>query len=95
MHVAINVKSPNNISEWQMGFNSAFKGLMCTVLLPPGVNPIAVKYIISYIISYRISYHIMSQSDGSVEVGFCITYYSSTGTTYGKGTFVGDSKNQA
>ena len=28
MHVPINVKSPNNISEWQMGFNSAFKGLM-------------------------------------------------------------------
>ena len=27
MHVPINVKSPNNISEWQMGFNSAFKGL--------------------------------------------------------------------
>jgi hypothetical protein len=34
---------------------------MCTVLLPPGVNPIAVKYIISYIISYHIiSYHIDS-----------------------------------
>jgi len=28
MHVPINVKSPNNISEWQMGFNSAFKGLI-------------------------------------------------------------------
>jgi len=27
MHVPINVKSPNNISERQMGFNSAFKGL--------------------------------------------------------------------
>ena len=27
MHVPINVKSTNNISEWQMGFNSAFKGL--------------------------------------------------------------------
>jgi len=27
MHVPINVKPPNNISEWQMGFNSAFKGL--------------------------------------------------------------------
>jgi hypothetical protein len=27
MHGAINVKSPNNTSEWQMGFNSAFKGL--------------------------------------------------------------------
>jgi hypothetical protein len=28
MHVLINVKFPNNISKWQMGFNSAFKGLM-------------------------------------------------------------------
>jgi hypothetical protein len=27
MHVLIKVKSPNNISRWQMGFNSAFKGL--------------------------------------------------------------------
>jgi len=27
MHGPINVKS-SNISEWQMGFNSAFKGLM-------------------------------------------------------------------
>jgi hypothetical protein len=27
MHGPINVKSPNNISKWQMGFNSAFKGL--------------------------------------------------------------------
>jgi hypothetical protein len=27
MHGPINVKSPNNNSKWQMGFNSAFKGL--------------------------------------------------------------------
>jgi hypothetical protein len=27
MHKPINVKSPNNMSKWQMGFNSAFKGL--------------------------------------------------------------------
>jgi len=27
MHGPINVKYPNNISECQMGFNSAFKGL--------------------------------------------------------------------
>jgi hypothetical protein len=27
MHGPINVISPNNISKWQMGFNSAFKGL--------------------------------------------------------------------
>jgi hypothetical protein len=31
MHGPINVKSPNNISKWQMGFNSAFTGLIfCT-----------------------------------------------------------------
>jgi hypothetical protein len=28
MHVPINVNSPNNISKWQMRFNSAFKGLI-------------------------------------------------------------------
>jgi hypothetical protein len=27
MHGPINVKSPNNTSKWQMGFNSPFKGL--------------------------------------------------------------------
>jgi hypothetical protein len=27
MHGPINLKSPNNISKWQMGFNSVFKGL--------------------------------------------------------------------
>jgi hypothetical protein len=27
MHGPINVKSSNNTSKWQMGFNSAFKGL--------------------------------------------------------------------
>jgi hypothetical protein len=31
MHGPINVKSPNNTSKWQMGFNSAFKGLSKTV----------------------------------------------------------------
>jgi hypothetical protein len=30
MHLPINVKSPNNISKWQVGFNSAFKWLICT-----------------------------------------------------------------
>jgi hypothetical protein len=32
MHGPINVKSPNNISKWHMGINSAFKGLiLCLV----------------------------------------------------------------
>jgi hypothetical protein len=33
MHVAITVKSPNNNSKWQMGDNSAFKGLIKIELL--------------------------------------------------------------
>ena len=33
MHITMNVKSPNNINEWQTGFNSAFKGLMCSSFL--------------------------------------------------------------
>jgi hypothetical protein len=32
MHGPINVKSPNNTSKWQMGFNSAFKGLISKML---------------------------------------------------------------
>jgi hypothetical protein len=35
MHGPINVKSPNNTSKWQMGFNSAFKGLSISVSLGP------------------------------------------------------------
>jgi hypothetical protein len=31
MHGPINVKSPNNTSKWQMGFNSAFKGLTSSI----------------------------------------------------------------
>jgi hypothetical protein len=43
MHGPINVKSPNNTSKWQMGFNSAFKVLssnICGVL-------VATKYSIA------------------------------------------------
>ena len=41
---------------------------MCTVLLPPGVYPIAVKYIISYIISYHIISIISYQSYQSYHI---------------------------
>jgi hypothetical protein len=33
MHLPINVKSPDNINKWQMGFNSAFKGLIVHLLV--------------------------------------------------------------
>ena len=52
---------------------------MCTVLLPPGVNPIAVnKYIISYyIISYHTSYHhVIYHVMSSRIVSYHITYIS-------------------
>jgi hypothetical protein len=40
---------------------------MCDVLLPPGVNPIVIKYIISYHISYHnhVIYHIVSYHNHS------------------------------
>ena len=40
MHGSINVKSPNNTSKLQMGFNSAFKGLMSQMLVEslPGIS---------------------------------------------------------
>jgi hypothetical protein len=37
MRGPINVKSPNNITNWQMRFNSAFKGLM-TCSLADGIE---------------------------------------------------------
>jgi len=33
MHGPMNVKSPNNTSKWEMGFNSAFKGLILLLLV--------------------------------------------------------------
>jgi hypothetical protein len=33
MHLPINVKSPNNISNWQMEFNSAFKRLIIIIII--------------------------------------------------------------
>jgi hypothetical protein len=45
MHLPINVKSPNNISKCQVGFNSAFKGLtgaqeshLQTVMIPEAAH---------------------------------------------------------
>jgi hypothetical protein len=61
MHGPINVKSPNNISKWQMGFNSAFKGLKClTTLTQTSVLFITffptstLQNIVSYLWTYRV-----------------------------------------
>jgi hypothetical protein len=48
---------------------------MCTVLLPPGVNPIAVnKYIISYIVSYINSDGMGVACETYGEKGSCIGF---------------------
>jgi hypothetical protein len=41
MHGPINVKSPNNTSQWQMEFNSAFKGLTSVMIFQP--VPVVVR----------------------------------------------------
>jgi hypothetical protein len=45
MHGPIKVKSPNNISKWQMGFNSAFKGLI-TYICTRHLQVTPVEYIL-------------------------------------------------
>jgi hypothetical protein len=47
MHGPINVKSPNNTSKWQMGFNSAFKGLKLWIRL--GFPVIVIKFYTHFI----------------------------------------------
>jgi len=53
---------------------------MCTVLLPPGGYPIAVKYIsyhiTSYIIYHIISYHIMSYHIIPYHIPYNISYHT-------------------
>jgi hypothetical protein len=44
MQLPINVKSLNNISKWQMGFNSAFKGLNIFILEVLAVVRCHVEY---------------------------------------------------
>jgi len=44
---------------------------MCTVLLPPGVNPITVNKYIIYRIMYHISYHIIYRI---TYIMYCISY---------------------
>jgi hypothetical protein len=48
MHGPINVKSPNNTSKWQMGFNLALKGLILVSYLCVFVPPFLFVYIRNY-----------------------------------------------
>jgi hypothetical protein len=46
MHVLINVKSSNNISKWQVGFNSAFKGLNAEFQVTFAKFCMCLKYVV-------------------------------------------------
>ena len=45
MHGRIKVKSPNNISKWQIEFNSAFKGLIQHLVSSPSVSDRPVHWL--------------------------------------------------
>jgi hypothetical protein len=51
MHLPINVKSPNNISKWQVGFNSAFEALSTVRPIYRTGVPLPSRYYIFYIFS--------------------------------------------
>jgi hypothetical protein len=42
MHGPINVKFPNNISKWQVEFNSAFKGLKKRKLFKVSIHEVSL-----------------------------------------------------
>jgi hypothetical protein len=59
MHGPINVKSPNNTSKWQMGFNSACKGFIFLVAV---VLVVVVVVVNSF--QLTVSWHAKSSSTG-------------------------------
>jgi hypothetical protein len=83
MHGPIKIRSPDNTSKWQMGFNSAFKGLnaelnpICHLLVLLGahhilhISRIKVK---EYMINTTTSYEIFYSLDATKPCGFKQAY---------------------
>jgi hypothetical protein len=68
MQVPINVKSPN-ISKWQMGFNSAFKGLILLSVFLPRLHNIILQFIYFAVGSGR---EMMSSDAGAAFVAIAL-----------------------
>ena len=79
MHGPINVKSPNNTSKWQMGFNSAFKGLKQPATWAKYMHPTFPHLFISFktyfytgllkiIVWILTTYHIQYTWDRSIAI---------------------------
>jgi hypothetical protein len=68
----MNVKSPNNISKWQMGFNSAFKGLTQRYLHPH--SPASLWYSYLYIILLSLLTHLFCLFHPSILFSFLFCF---------------------
>ena len=87
MHVPINVKSPNNISEWQMGFNSAFNGLkgtLCILALSPSLSLLKSIYLTYNVRLSSLSYFYTSRDQlvGIATVEFPYPLFRSLAVTH-------------
>jgi hypothetical protein len=69
MHGHINVKSPNNISKWQMGFNSAFKELIPR-LIRDGFH--FADYSVKNVRQQKVNCKALKRSDRCLILGFKI-----------------------
>jgi hypothetical protein len=58
MHGPMNVKSPNNTSKWQMGFNLVFKGLTVYVVWETrakrGLNVDVMKFSVHFMKNKKV-----------------------------------------
>jgi hypothetical protein len=77
MHVPINVTSPNNISKWQMGFNSAFKGLSKFHFISSRIKSLIWRQLCGHILMWSCSYHkqvkLKKEQDNSVQLSLYST----------------------
>jgi hypothetical protein len=86
MHGPINVKSHNNITNWQMRFNSAFKGLINSMLssfvpdkfrnrILSEIRPLSLTYKNGYM-QYSLVILLKNSNSTSIVQSFLVTVYT-------------------
>jgi hypothetical protein len=74
MHVLIKVKSSNNINKWQVGFNSAFKGLTGS----KSVKVSGVTHMLALNIEFVTLQH-LKRNCGDLRVKYVVSVVTSKG----------------
>jgi hypothetical protein len=80
MHGPINVKSPNNTSKWQMGFNSEFKGLTFHSTPPAGCPSSPDNFSRTKVAGFWVGgfqqklRHLSTDAQGIINVAACTIY---------------------